>query len=234
MLRYMGGDPSLVGSPPTRRTPRIDDNVLCQLGLSGLVGAPSDPRLLIEHLKADDQADAKIGSDDFARGIRRAVRLWLAKSAGVHRRAGKTWVAWVGEHFSGIGYETYQRFHIAGELQVGLLSRGLPPLASSYQSRALAPFRKHTGFWDALSGDLLKNGFPPRDELRRQLQSRLGLQPTTAESTARIQLHRALRRAVKSVPASCDDATVGRALSAVARAIAILGGTAALSRAGLL
>ena len=124
---------------------------------------------------ADDQADAKVGSDDFARGVRRAVRLWLAKSAGLHRRTGKTWVDWVSEHFSEVGYETYQRFHIASELQVGLLSRGLPPLASTYQSRALAPFRKCSGFWDALSGDLLKNGFPPRDELRRQLQSKLGL-----------------------------------------------------------
>jgi hypothetical protein len=225
MLRYMGGD-TTDASSPTRRTPRIDDKVLNQLGLAGLIGAPTDPRLLVEHLLADDKADAKIGSDDFARGIRRAVRLWLAKSAGLHRRAGKTWVEWVREHFSEIGYETYQRFHVAGELQVGLLCRGLPPLTSTYQSRALAPFRKHSGFWDALSGDFLKNGFPPRDELRRQLQSRLGLPLTTVESTARTQLHRALRRAIKTVPASCDDPTVGRALSAVNRAIAILAGSA--------
>jgi len=137
------------------RTPKIGEDVLRQLGLAGLIGAPVDPRLLIEHLKADDQADAAIGSEEFQRGIRRAVRLGLAKSAGLHRRAGKTWVQWVNEHFLEVGYETYQRFRVAGELQVGLLSRGLPPLVSTYQSRALAPFLKHPGFWDALSGGCL-------------------------------------------------------------------------------
>jgi hypothetical protein len=118
----MGSNASSV--PPARHPPRIDETVLCQLGLSGLVGAPTDPKLLIEHLLTDDQTDAKVGSDDFSRGVRRAVRLWLAKSAGLHRRTGKTWMEWVSEHFSEAGYETYQRFHIAGEIQVGLLSVG--------------------------------------------------------------------------------------------------------------
>jgi hypothetical protein len=182
--------------------------------------------LLIEHLKADDRADAKVGADDFSRGVRRAVRLWMAKSAGLHRRSKKSWVEWVSEHFSDVGYETYQRFHIAGELQVGLLSRGLPPLTSVYQSRTLAPFRKCPGFWDALAGDALRKGFPPRDALRAHLQTAFGQEPVSRAVTTRIQFHRALRSAVRAIPASCDDSTVGRALSAVNRAIAILGGSA--------
>lgn len=216
-------------SDDSTQTPQpIDEKVLRQLGLANLTSAPSDPRLLAEHLKADDDKDSATDSDEFARGIRRAVRLQLAFRAKLHRHVGKTWKAWVSEHFKA-GYPCYQRYHVAAELQVGLISRGLPKLESGYQSRVLAPFRKCAGFWDALSVDSLKNGFPPANELKTHLQSALGGKSSAPAPSPRIQLHRALSRIAKQFPSSKVDELVARALSSVASAIAVLEGKGAAS-----
>src|SRR5258708_3612007 len=137
--------PSLVAVKPLT----LDPKILAQLGITNFGALPSDPRLLAEQLKADDAADALIDAEEFTRGIRRAIRLQLAYQARLHRLSGQRWTEWVSAHFQA-GYSCYQRYHLAAELQVGLLSRGLPALANENQARAMAPLRKHEKFWDVV------------------------------------------------------------------------------------
>lgn len=223
MTRYLGhgaapterGAPSPV-RPRAPSIPSLDPAVLAELGLKS---PPTDSRLLAAYLETEDLADGELDAGQFARGIRRAVRLKLAFSAKLHRQAGQTWAVWVRTHFKA-GYECYHRYHRAAELQVGLISRGLPLLTNENQSRALAPFRRHEKFWDAVAVSF-KEGFPTAPELRQRLQQALGVEPKPASSTPRIKLHRILTRVVQATPPG-DDPTVGQALALVRQAIAIL------------
>lgn len=212
--------PTIAARDCGRAREPLDAETLAKLGLAQLAALPSDPRVLGEALLADDRVDASVDSDEFSRGIRRAVRLELAFRAKLHERAGQTWKAWIGEHFPA-GYPSYRRYRVAAELQVGLVRRGLPLLVSNYQSRALAPLRRHARFWEILAGGFLKEGFPEQAALRSGLERALGVQ-TLRRSTARIRLHRRLRRAVATVPAADADPAVGQALALVGRAIAVL------------
>ena len=232
MARYLGAaSPSSNGGAQTAPTKqempalRIDEKILARLGLKP---PPSDPRLLGEFLVADDAVDAELDADEFARGIRRAVRLRLALAAGLHRQAGQRWKEWVEVHFK-VGYACFHRYHVAADLQVGLIARGLPLLTNENQSRSIAPFRKHERFWDALATDAFKRGFPPAAELKNRLGQALGLESLAARSTTRIKLHRILQRVVTAVPGTEEDPAVVEALTLVRRAIGLLekGGTAA-------
>ncbi len=207
-------------NPPTNW--RIDDSILGQIGLKP---PPADPTLLGAFLAADDIADAVSDADEFARGIRRAVRLNLALTAGLHRRARQPWRQWVEAHFN-VGYACFNRYHVAAELQIGLISRGLPRLKNEHQSRSIAALRRHEKFWDALA--TFEHGYPPAAELKRRLRAALGLEALAASTTMRIKLHRLLRR-VATVPGTDDDPSVGEALALVRRALGILekGGTTA-------
>ena len=232
MARYIGAaSPSSNGgaqtAPPKYEMPalRIDEKILARLGLKP---PPSDPRLLGEFLTADDAADAASDADEFTRGVRRAVRLSQALSAGLHRQAGQRWKEWVEAHFK-VGYACFHRYHVAADLQIGLIARGLPLLANENQSRSIAPFRKHERFWAALATDAFKRGFPPAAELKTRLGQALGLESLAARSTTRIKLHRILQRIVTAVPGTDEDPAVMEALALVRRAIGVLekGGTAA-------
>ena len=225
MARYLGaaspssnGGAQMAPTPHTMPVLRVDERILARLGLKP---PPSDPRLLGEFLVADDAADAELDADEFARGIRRAVRLNLALSAGLHRQAGQPWKEWVEAHFK-VGYACFNRYHVAADLQIGLIARGLPLLANEHQSRSIAPFRKHEKFWDALATDAFKRGFPPAAELKTRLGQALGLASLAARSTTRIKLHRILQRVVTAVPGTEEDPAVGEALALVRRAIAVL------------
>lgn len=193
----------------------IDEKVLGRLGLKI---PPSEPKLLAAFLQREDAAEGDIDADEFARGIRRAIRLSLAFSAKLHRQAGQTWTVWVREHFKA-GYESYQRYRRAAELQVGLAARGLPLLTHEHQARAIAPFRRHERFWDALSE--FKDGLPAGTELKKRVCSAMGLESLAAGATTRIKLHRALERIVAASAAE-NEIVVAEALTFVRRAIAIL------------
>lgn len=132
MARFLAG-PANSGAEPTKNLSRaIDDTILARLGLKI---PPTDPSLLGSFLTADDAADAASDADEFTRGIRRAVRLSLARSAGLHRLARQPWKAWVEANFH-IGYACFHRYHAAAELQIGLIAR-VPPVA---HERAPEPF----------------------------------------------------------------------------------------------
>jgi len=195
---------------------RPDEQVLARLGLKR---PPSDPALLGEYLIADDAADAAIDADEFSRGVRRALRLSLAFSAGLHRQAQTPWKVWVETNFK-VGYACFHRYHVAAELQVGLLSRGLPPLTNEHQSRSIAPFRRHEKFWETLA--TFKAVLPPAAELKTRLRTALGVEAPAAEATPRIKLHRILNRLVTALPTHDDDPSVIEAIALVRRAMAIL------------
>lgn len=208
------------GAFPTALTVRsLDPKILARLGLADFGSLPSDPRLLAEKLRTDDAADAAIDAEEFTRGIRRAIRLGVAYEARLHRLSGQRWTEWVSAQFQA-GYSCYQRYHLAAELQIGLLSRNLPPLANEHQARAMAPLRKHAQFWEAVAANFA-GGFPPGHELRQRLQSALGLTAKPASSTPRIKLHRILTRVVQATPPG-DDPAVAHALALVRQAIATL------------
>lgn len=219
MARFLGhaGDTSTI----TRESPRLisgtqlDEKILTRLGLNA---PPADPKLLAAFLVADDAADAAFAADEFTRGVRRAVRLSLARSAGLHRQARQPWRVWVEAHFK-VGYACYHRYHVAAMLQLGLLTRGLPPLTNEHQSRSIAPFRRHEKFWDTLAA--FKNDLPPAAELKGHLRQALGVEARAA-TTARIKLHRVLHRVLTAAPAREDDPTVIEAVALVRRAIAVL------------
>jgi hypothetical protein len=201
----------------------LDEKILARLGLKV---PPTDPRLLGAFLATDDAADAAVAAEDFARGIRRAVRLNLALAAGLHRLDHQPWKAWVEAHFK-VGYACFNRYHVAAELQIGLISRGLPLLGNENQSRSIAAFRRHEKFWDALA--TFKSGFPPALELKNRLRVTLGLELLPSDATTRIKLHRLLSRVIAAVPATESDPSAGEALALVRRAIGVLekGGMAA-------
>jgi len=199
---------------PAARQP--DEQVLARLGLKR---PPSDPALLGEYLIADDAADAAIDADEFSRGVRRALRLSLAFSAGLHRRAKTPWKVWVETNFK-VGYACFHRYHMAAELQVGLISRGLPVLTNEHQSRSIAPFRRHEKFWEALA--TFQPELPPAIELKNRLRAVLGGEALAAEATPRIKFHRILNRLVAALPPNDDDPSVIEAMALVRRALGIL------------
>lgn len=206
-------EPEIIHVPAARRP---DEKVLAQLGLKA---PPSDPALLGEYLIADDADDAATHADEFSRGIRRAVRLSLAFSAGLHRQAQTPWKVWVDTNFKG-GYACFRRYHVASELQIGLISRGLPLLTTEHQSRSIAPFRRHEKFWEALA--TFKPVLPPAVELKNRLRTALGEVAPAAEATPRIKLHRILNRLIAALPANDDDPLVIEAVALVRRAVAML------------
>lgn len=214
--RYLGHTNGAPTSQPERTPPTapLDPEVLSRLGLQP---PPTDPRLLAAYLAKDDLADGTADADNFARGIRRAVRLDLAFAAKLHRQANQPWVEWVQAHFKA-GYECYRRYHRAAELQIDLISRNLPLLTNENQARTLGAFRNHEQFWTVI-GKSFPGGFPSAPELRQKLQSALGLGPKP-ETTPRIKLHRLLGKIVQSTPA--DDVTVSPALELIRQAITVL------------
>lgn len=223
MARYLAAGPAPLDrdgepepAPPESSAFGVDEKVFARLGLKT---PPSDPRLLAEFLVADDAADAANQADEFARGIRRAVRLNLAFAAGLHRRARQPWKTWVEGHFK-IGYACFHRYHVAAELQIGLITRGLPLLTTEHQSRSIAPFRRHEKFWAALAA--FKTHLPPAAELKSRLRSSLDLDSLAAKVPPRIKLHRVLQRVAAAVPTAEDDPAVVAALTLLGRAIAIL------------
>ncbi len=220
MGRWLDAAPEAAGgaeSPKHAPTMlRLDEKILRQIGLKI---PPSDPKLLGEFLAADDAADAASDADEFARGVRRAVRLSLARSAGFHRQARQPWKAWVEARFKA-GYACFNRYHVAAEIQLGLIARGLPRLTNENQSRSIAPLRRHEKFWAALA--TFKSGFPPAAELKTRLRTALGLEALTAGATMRIKLHRTLQRVAAAVPSTEDDPAVIEALALVRRAIGVL------------
>ena len=196
----------------------LDPKVFAQLGLKP---PPADLRLLAAYLEAEDAADAETDSDGFARGIRRAARLSLALTAKLHRKTGQTWTVWVSERFKA-GYECYQRYHRAAEVQIGLITRGLPTLTDENQARALAPFRRHERFWEAMGDDSFKKGLPAGVELTMRLRKALGLEALASAGTARIKLHRILERIVGSTSNPDDEPAVMEALGMIRRAMSVL------------
>jgi hypothetical protein len=213
------GSPGVNGEPAPGKSEIsavLDGKIFARLGLKV---PPSDSKLLGEFLVSEDAADAELDADEFARGIRRAVRLSLALSTGLHRQARQPWKEWVETRFK-IGYACFHRYHVAAELQIGLISRGLPLLANEHQSRSIASFRRHENFWSALA--TFKSGFPPAAELKTQLRKTLGLETLAAKTTTRIKLHRILARVVVAVPAGEDDPAVVAAVTLIRRAIAVL------------
>ncbi len=204
---------AVIHAPSARRP---DEKVLAQLGLKA---PPSDPALLGEYLIADDAADAAIHADEFSRGIRRAVRLRLAFSAGLHRKAQTPWKEWVDTNFT-MGYDCFRRYQVAAELQIGLISRGLPLLTTEHQSRSIAPFRRHEKFWEALA--TFKPVLPPAVELKNRLRTALGEVAPAAEATPRIKLHRILNRLLTDLPTHDDDPSVIEAIALVRRAMVVL------------
>lgn len=227
MARFLPKEPSTAsmragnGSSPIQvpeATPSMPEpRVLAKIGLSSLGNIPSEPRLLLETLKTDDATDGATSADDFSRGIRRAVRLHLAFRAKLHRRENRSWREWVSEHFQA-GYSCYQRYRIAAELQLGLLSRGLPALSNEFQARSLAPLRRHAQFWEKLA-DEFKEGFPAGEQIRPRLEAALGIL-SSAAAPARVRLHRALTRILAGN--SGDVPGTGEALALVRRALALL------------
>jgi len=207
---------------PEPAPPKIDEKILTVLGLKA---PPSDPRLLTEFLVADDVADAESDADDFSRGIRRAVRLHLALCAGLHRRAGQRWKEWVEKTFK-VGYARFNRYHVAATIQVELVSRGLPRLASESQSRAIASLRRHEKIWETLGSEGFKNGLPDGNELKARLRKMLGVETLEVTSTGRIKLHRYLLRGTH-IASDDSNPLVAEAHALLRQAIRILekGGT---------
>jgi hypothetical protein len=203
-------------TPATLHDPKV-------LGKLGLQPPPTDPRLLAAYLAKDDLADGTADADNFARGIRRAVRLDFAFAAKLHHQANQSWVEWVEAHFKA-GYECYRRYHRAAELQLGLATRNLPLLTNENQARTLGSFRKHEQFWTAI-GKSFPTEFPAGPEVKQKMQAALGLNAPSESMTPRVKLHRHLHQLVKSTPA--DDETVASALELLRRAIAVLEGGAA-------
>ncbi len=227
MARFLGGTkPKDDGTPPKSepsgnagdpKALEIDDRVLTHLGLKK---PPTDPKLLTEFLVAEDKADAEIDADGFARGIRRAVRLNLALAAGLHRRAGMPWKEWVERTFQ-VGYACFNRYHVAAEIQFGLIARGLPPLVNENQSRSIASLRKHEKIWDALGSDTYKGGFPTGKELKSQLRETLGIKQAEERTSPRIKLHRNLWK-IQAATLPGDDPAMVEALTLIRRAVAVL------------
>jgi len=199
---------------------RMDESILTKLGLARLVSAPTDPRLLTELLKDDDQTDAKVYVDEFSRGIRRAVRLHIAYRAKLHRASGKTWKEFIEAEFQA-GYDCYVRYYRAAELQISLIKRGLPVLTNEAQSRVLAPMRRHIKFWEAISSDAFKAGFPSAPDLKVKVEKALGLDKASVNQPARVELHRKLQSIVQTTSAG-EDPLVAQALGLVERAVALL------------
>lgn len=183
----------------------------------GLKVPPQDPVLLATFLQQEDAADAAIDADEFSRGIRRAIRIRLALGAALHRRARMPWKEWVEAHFQ-VGYACFNRYHVAAQLQLGLLQRGLPLLVSESQSRLIAPLRRHERFWEAMTS--FAGELPPAAELRKQLMRSLGIEATDATLSERVRLHRLLVKVVASHPT--DDPVIGQALGIVRQAIGVL------------
>jgi hypothetical protein len=218
MARYLGSSALL--AVPADTTPLalpLDEPILKRMGLKL---PPSDPRLLAEFLQAEDRADAAADADGFSRGIRRALRIHLALAAKLHERDRQPWKVWVEARFQ-VGYACFNRYHVAAELQVGLLSRGLPLLVNEHQSRVLAPFRRHERFWRVLADAASKTGLPPAAELKQRLPVLLGVTRVQTAATPRIRLHRILGKLVHGTPAG-DDPAVAQALGLLRQAIVVL------------
>ncbi len=226
MMGQRSNDGEAGASRPQRARVRMDEKLLQQLGLPNLVNAPEEPRLLSELLKQDDAVDAKADLDEFSRGIRRSVRIHIALKAKLHHTSGKTWREWVASEFD-IGYECYQRWYRTAELQMALLQRGLPPLTSERQSRALMPLSRHEKFYEALGAESFKGGYPSSGELRTQVEKALGL-TQAVDMPMRIQLHRKLEAIVQNTAAG-EDQLVAQALGLVARAVGLLANGGATS-----
>lgn len=226
MARYLAGrhssgenpgtETAAAGDPPEDALPTfaLDAATLSRLGLKA---PPKDPRLLAEFLLAEDAADGALDADEFARGVRRAVRISLALSAKLHQRSGQPWKRWVEAQFK-VGYACFHRYHVAAQLQVGLIARKLPLLENEYQSRALAPFRRHEKFWSVVSS--FREGLPPAQELKARVPALLGLK-SPAMAGARVKLHRILSWVLRTNDDE-DDPAVHEALELVREAIALL------------
>lgn len=227
MSRFLGGttpeskkgDPKVDLEPP-RNEPvlsGVNEKAMVQLGLKV---PPADPRLLATFLVSEDAADAEADADNFARGIRRAVRLSLALTAGLHRKAGMQWREWVERTFK-VGYACFNRYHVAAQIQIELITRGLPLLSSETQSRSIAAFRKHERLWDALGAPSFNGGYPAGNELKTRLRSLLGIKAIEKAGTPRIRLHRTLAKILAQMPSS-EESPVAEALVLIRRAISIL------------
>lgn len=201
---------------PTAEPLSFDAAHLSRLGVNA---PPSDPRLLAEFLLTEDRADAAVDADGFSRGIRRALRIHLAFRAKLHEHDRQPWKAWVESHFE-VGYACFNRYHIAAELQLGLVSRGLPLLTTEAQSRALAPFRRHEKFWSVLAGDAFQPELPAAAVLQVKLPALLGILNATSPTTPRLRLHRTLDKLLRQTPS--DDTSVAPALALLRQALALL------------
>lgn len=207
--------PSEDASPAETEPALPDDATLAALGLRP---PPKDRLLLTEFLKAEDAADGAIDAEGFARGIRRAVRIQFALTAKLHRGSGLHWKQWVEAHFK-VGYACLNRYQVAARLQIELIRRKMPLLENEAQSRVLAPLCRHEKFWEKVG--TFSGRLPAAKELQVRLPILLGLAQSRSDVTQRIQLHRALVKAVQAVPDS-DDELVGRALDLVREAMGLL------------
>jgi hypothetical protein len=207
-------------TPPVGAGSVFSPSTLEKLGLGQLARRSTDPRQLALQLQADDESDGKLYLDEFSRGIRRAVRLQLAFEAQLYRHSGQTWKEWVAGKFHA-GYECYQRYRLAAEIQAGLIERGLPMLVNEAQARALVPFRKHAKFWDVLK-EKFSGGFPTGSELRKEIRQALQVKPVAVARTPRLSLHRSLSRLLEATPKNEDDPSVVEALALMRRAILLL------------
>lgn len=217
MARFLNQRPRVAphATRPTTEPLAFDSAHLTRLGINA---PPSDPRLLAEFLLTEDRADAAVDADGFARGIRRALRIHLAFRAKLHEHDRQPWKVWVESHFE-VGYACFNRYHIAAELQLGLVSRGLPLLTTEAQSRALAPFRRHEKFWSVLAGDAFQPELPPAAVLQVKLPALLGILHASSPITPRLRLHRTLDKLVRQTP---TDAGVAPALALLRQALALL------------
>ena len=120
------------------------------------------------------------------------------------------------------GYACFNRYHVAAELQIGLVRRGLPMLTTEAQNRALAPFRRHGKFWEALAREEFKRGFPSGSELQSRLRTLFGLENETSAVTPRIKLHRLLGRILCGPASENNDPAVVEAMALLRRAVTIL------------
>jgi hypothetical protein len=183
----------------------------------GLKAPPTDPLRLRDFLLAEDAADAIADADEFSRGIRRAVRIQCALTAGLHKRSGVPWKDWVEVNFK-VGYACLNRYQVAAQLQLGLIERNLPLLVNEGQSRALAPFRKHEKFWEMVAS--FTKALPPAKEIEERMPRLLGMTAVN-KSGARIRLHRILVRVLQAIP-SGQDRALHEALVLIRQAVAVL------------
>lgn len=214
MARYLAGTSS-ANDHEDNPLGGLDETTYAALGLKL---PPADPRLLGEFLRTEDAADGAIDADEFARGIRRAIRIQLALRAKLHRGSGMHWKQWVEAKFK-VGYACLHRYQVAAQLQVALIQRQLPLLENEHQSRVLAPFRHHEDFWQVLPS--LGRPLPPAKELQAKLPVALGLARSTQEATERVRLHRLLLKIIHSAPDS-GDTVMNQALNLLRQAVALL------------